>query len=99
MLGATTFTWNVENQLTHVALPTGLTINYKYDALGRRIQRTTSTGANERYVYDGHDVLLDLNAECLEIPIFPMACYYSKIVFSVAQSHFYLYFERCKEEK
>ena len=38
-------------------------VNYKYDALCRRIQRTTSAGANERYVYDGANVLLDLNAD------------------------------------
>lgn len=38
-------------------------MNYKYDGLGRRIQRITSAGANERYVYDGADVLLDLNAD------------------------------------
>jgi RHS repeat-associated protein len=62
-LGTTTFSWNEENQLTQVAMPTGLTVNYKYDGLGRRIQRTTSAGANERYVYDGQDVLLDLNAD------------------------------------
>jgi RHS repeat-associated protein len=62
-LGTTNFTWNEENQLTQVTLPNGLVVNYKYDALGRRIQRTTSNGANERYVYDGQDVLLDLNAD------------------------------------
>jgi RHS repeat-associated protein len=61
--GTTIFTWNEENQLTQVALPSGLVVNYKYDGLGRRIQRTTSAGANERYVYDGPDVLLDLNAD------------------------------------
>jgi RHS repeat-associated protein len=62
-LRTTTFTWNEENQLTQVALPTSLTVNYKYDGLGRRIQRTTSARANKRYVYDGQDVLLDLNAD------------------------------------
>ena len=62
-LGTTTFTWNEENQLTQVSLPGGLTVNHKYDGLGRRIQRTASAGANERYVYDGYDVLLDLNAD------------------------------------
>jgi len=61
--GTTNFTWSEENQLKQVTLPGGLTVNYKYDALGRRIQRTTSAGANERYVYDGHDVLVDLNAD------------------------------------
>ncbi|OLE52048.1 MAG: hypothetical protein AUG51_19830, partial [Acidobacteria bacterium 13_1_20CM_3_53_8] len=60
--GTTTYSWNEENQLKQVSLPNGLIINYKYDALGRRIQRTTSSGANERYVYDGSDVLIDLNA-------------------------------------
>jgi YD repeat-containing protein len=58
-LGTTTFGWNEENQLTQASLPGGLTVNYKYDGLGRRIQRTTSAGANERYVYDGQDVLLE----------------------------------------
>jgi RHS repeat-associated protein len=62
-LGTTTFSWNEENQLTQVTLPGGLTVSYKYDGLGRRIQRTTSAGASERYVYDGPDVLLDLNAD------------------------------------
>jgi RHS repeat-associated protein len=61
--GTTTFTFNEENQLTQVALPSGLTVNYKYDGLGRRIQRTTTAGANERYVYDGADALIDLNAD------------------------------------
>jgi RHS repeat-associated protein len=61
--GTTTFTWNEENQLTQVTLPNGLTVSYRYDALGRRLQRTTNAGADERYVYDGADVLLDLNAD------------------------------------
>lgn len=61
-LGTTSLTWNKENQLTQVSLPAGLVVNYKYDALGRRIQRTTSAEADERYVYDGQDVLLDLDA-------------------------------------
>jgi RHS repeat-associated protein len=62
-LGTTTFSWNEENQLTQVTLPNSVTVNYKYDALGRRLQRTTSAGASERYVYDGANVLLDLNAD------------------------------------
>ena len=61
--GTTTYTFNEENQLTQVTLPNGLVVNYKYDGLGRRIQRTTSAGANERYVYDGADALIDLNAD------------------------------------
>jgi len=52
--GTKTFTWNEENQLTQVTLPSALTVNYKYDGLSRRIQRSTSAGANERYVYELH---------------------------------------------
>jgi RHS repeat-associated protein len=62
-LGTMTFTWNEENQLTQVSLPGGLTVNYKYDGLGRRIQRTTTAGGNERYIYDGQNILIDLNAD------------------------------------
>lgn len=61
--GTTTFSWDEDNRLKQVTLPSGLTVNYNYDGLGRRIQRTTSAGANERYVYDEADVLLDLNAD------------------------------------
>src|SRR5262249_53199895 len=61
--GTTLYGWDEENRLKQVTLPSGLVVNYKYDALGRRIQRTTSAGADERYVYDDVDVLLDLNAD------------------------------------
>ena len=61
--GTTLFGWDEENRLTQVTLPSGLVVNYKYDGLGRRIQRTTSAGADERYVYDDVDVTFDLNAD------------------------------------
>lgn len=60
--GTRNFAWDSDNRLKQVTLPGGLTVNYKYDAIGRRIQRTTSAGADERYVYDGHNVLLDLDS-------------------------------------
>ena len=59
----TDFIWNEENQLIQVVPTNGLWVSYKYDALGRRIQRIARGGANERYVYDGNDVLLDLNSD------------------------------------
>ncbi len=49
--------------MKQVTIPSGPTVNYKYDGLGRRIQRTTTAGANERYVYDSRDALVDLNAD------------------------------------
>ncbi len=61
--GTTTFAWDEENRLKQVSLPNGVIVNNKYDGLGRRIQRSTSTGADERYVYDDTEVLLDLNAD------------------------------------
>jgi len=61
--GTQTLVYDEENRLTQVAPPNGVTVNYKYDGLGRRIQRTSSAGANERYVFDGEDVLIDLNAD------------------------------------
>jgi RHS repeat-associated protein len=62
-LGAWSLSYDNENRLKQAMLPSGLVVNYKYDGLGRRIQRTTSAGANERYVYDGHDALIDLNSD------------------------------------
>jgi RHS repeat-associated protein len=58
----TQYAWDFENRLTQVTLPNGTVVNYKYDALGRRIQRTTSGGAYERYVYDGQNVIEDLDS-------------------------------------
>lgn len=60
--GTRNFSWDSENQLTQVTLPGGLSVDYKYDALGRRIQRTTSAGGDERFVYDGDDVVEDLDS-------------------------------------
>jgi RHS repeat-associated protein len=55
--------WDYENRLKQVNAPGGLTISYQYDALGRRIQRTSSSGATTKFIYDRADVLRDLNAD------------------------------------
>jgi RHS repeat-associated protein len=36
-------------------------VNYSYDALGRRVQRTSSTSGTTRFTYDGIDVVRDLD--------------------------------------
>jgi len=51
--GTTQYAWDFENRLRQVTLPNGLTVTYKYDALGRRIQRIPSTGVSTSFVYDG----------------------------------------------
>src|SRR5206468_3964871 len=61
--GTTTLNYDEENRLKQVSLPSGLVVNYKYDAFARRILRTTSTSANERYIYDGQDALINLNGD------------------------------------
>jgi RHS repeat-associated protein len=59
--GTWTYTWDYENRLKQASLSGGVTVNYNYDALGRRIQRTSTPGGSTRFVYDGADVLRDLD--------------------------------------
>ena len=58
------YTYDAENRLTKVEdfvagnpTPTA-TSTYRYDGLGRRIEKVTPTGT-KRYVYDGEDILLE----------------------------------------
>lgn len=61
--GTTNFSWNEENQLKQVRLPNGKMVSYNYDGLGRRIQRTPSSGVSTNFVYDGQDVVKDINSD------------------------------------
>ena len=60
----TAYTYDAENRLTKVedftaGNPTAsATSTYRYDGLGRRIEKVTPTGTR-RYVYDGEDILLE----------------------------------------
>jgi RHS repeat-associated protein len=60
--GGWAYSWDSENRLKQAALSGGVTVNYSYDALGRRIQRSDSNGGTTKFVYDGADVVRDLNA-------------------------------------
>jgi RHS repeat-associated protein len=62
-----TRTYDFENRLTQVDAGPGAIIDpfttalvYKYDALGRRIERSKD-GEVQKFVYDGQDALLDLD--------------------------------------
>ena len=59
--GSWTYTWDYENRLKQASKSGGVTVAYSYDALGRRVQRTSSTGAITKFVYDGADVVRDLD--------------------------------------
>ncbi len=61
--GTTQFAWDFENRLVQVVTPSAGSASYKYDALGRRIQRTPSSGISTNFVYDGQDVVKDINSD------------------------------------
>jgi RHS repeat-associated protein len=61
--GTTQFVWDFENRLTQVATPSSGSVTYKYDAMGRRIQRIPSSGVSTNFVYDGQDVIKDINSD------------------------------------
>ena len=50
-----------ENRLKQASKASGVTVMYAYDALGRRVQQTSSAGGNTKFVYDGADVVRDLD--------------------------------------
>jgi RHS repeat-associated protein len=58
--GSWTYTWDYENRLKQASLFGGGTVNYTYDALDRRVQRSVTAGTT-KFVYDGADVLRDLD--------------------------------------
>jgi RHS repeat-associated protein len=57
--------YDYENRLTS-ASTRKQTVRYRYDALGRRVQRyTDGSRENTKFIYDGQDVLVDDNAGVL----------------------------------
>ncbi|MBA4373205.1 MAG: hypothetical protein C0402_10140 [Thermodesulfovibrio sp.] len=58
--GTTTYSWDVRNRLTGISgyRPdcTSLTASFRYDALGRRIEKAIN-GRTIPYLYDGEDIL------------------------------------------
>ena len=58
----TTYDYDAENKLIRVGTA-GKTVNYKYDGLGRRVEKEVIDAgtATTRYVYDNEDILLELN--------------------------------------
>ncbi len=58
----TNFEHDAENKLVRVVSPSN-TANYKYDGLGRRVEKQVIAGTTTvtKYVYDNEDILLELN--------------------------------------
>ncbi len=61
--GTTTYTWDVRNRLVGIngfnALCSSLSASFKYDALGRRIEKTIN-GRTIKYLYDGLDIVQEI---------------------------------------
>ena len=60
--GNWTYIWDYENRLKEASKAGVVTVTYSYDALGRRIQQSSSTSGTTKFVYDGVDVLRDLDS-------------------------------------
>jgi RHS repeat-associated protein len=63
--GTTTFGWDYENRLTGMTLPgTGGTLAFKYDGLGRRVQKAFTLGSTTtttNYLYDVNNAVADVD--------------------------------------
>ncbi len=65
--GTTTYTWNVRNQLvgisgftlTSTLTCSSVTASFKYDAVGRRIEKMINT-TTTKYLYDGLDIVQEI---------------------------------------
>jgi len=59
----TSYEYDAENKLVRV-VTNGTTANYKYDGLGRRVEKEVNDGATTkvtRFIYDNEDILLELD--------------------------------------
>jgi RHS repeat-associated protein len=58
----TQYEYDAENKLVRVVSPTN-TVNYRYDGLGRRVEKEVIAGSTTvvKYVYDNEDILLELD--------------------------------------
>ena len=56
------FGWDFENRMTQASTRKQM-VRYKYDALGRRVQRVTAgSKENTKFIFDGDDVVMDDDA-------------------------------------
>jgi RHS repeat-associated protein len=58
----TIYTYDPENRLIRADLPDGTVATYRYDALGRRIEKDVD-GAITKYVYDREDILVEYDED------------------------------------
>ena len=56
----TDYIYDAENQLIRIDLPAGIVAQYRYDGLGRRIEKNVDSVIT-RYVYSNEDILLEFD--------------------------------------
>ncbi len=56
----TRYVYDAEDQMVRIDFPGGTNAQYRYDGLGRRIEKNVN-GTLTRYVYDGEDILFEFN--------------------------------------
>jgi len=61
----TTYSYDGENQLTQIVAPGNVSTTYRYDGVGRRIEKNVN-GQVTRYVYDGLDILNEYSGSTLQ---------------------------------
>lgn len=63
--GTTAYTWDVRNRLVGITVfkpdCSELTASFKYDALGRRIEKTINERTTQ-YIYDGNDIVQEIDS-------------------------------------
>ncbi len=62
----TDYIYDAENRLIRINLPGGNVAQYRYDGLGRRIEKDVD-GSITRYVYDNEDILLEFDGNNSQI--------------------------------
>jgi len=61
--GTWVYEWDFENRLKKVTRPDGQNVVYRYDGLGRRVERLPSNGISTKFIYDGLNVFADQNSD------------------------------------
>jgi len=54
----TSYTWDFENRLTQVSLPTAIVDTFTYNGDGQRVQKQDSTGTT-KHIWDGQNILVE----------------------------------------
>lgn len=61
--GTVRYSWNADNDLTRIDFPDNTFIAYEYDAIGRRLSKLDRSGALTYYVYDGFNLVQEMDAD------------------------------------